>query len=83
MCGQLKKELSIDDDVTRSNSMDIVFETGSVLGNHFHRIRVDGRQKRKKNLLHFQTKMNACDCLSVEELLCLYYKRTLRNEQSA
>ena len=82
MCGQLKRELYVDDDVKRSNSMDIVMETSSVLGNHFHLIRVDGRQKRKKNLLRFQTKMNACDFFSAEEFLCLNYKRILRNEQS-
>ena len=71
MSGQLKKELSVDDDVTGSNSMDIIFETGSVLGNHFHRIRVDGRQKRK-TLSRFQTKTDQCRCLSAEKFLCLY-----------
>ena len=66
-----KKKLSVGDDVPGSNSMDIVFETGSVLGNHFYRIRVDNRQKRK-NLSRLKAKRDECRCLSTEEFLYLY-----------
>ena len=49
-CGHLKMEFFENDDVTRSNLTPIIFEKFSVFSDRFHRIRLDGRQKRRKNL---------------------------------